>query len=776
MPWVKYQLEVPQLIDVNGSPAVSYSINAYVWDTSIPLAMATDSAGNGQATSFEFNSSGKPQTSGGTAVDIFLDSSKVYKFIYEDADGVALDPTIGPVYPIGNGEKVTLSSLEALYSNDHSNLSHVETVAFAEGGSKGGAEFYKGASGGTQTTSGTLYTHLALGYVVDAGGNYWHFKPDQQLNVYMFGAEFDGVADDYIPVQTYVNSGITDAEMPQGECLLSQTVVVPVGVYINGAGSVYEEADAVATTFKPMAASTAYYEADGTQTANGYLFFMNVDPASPATWIDQFPNIGAGGINNVNIDGTATGGIKGAYFGGGYEFENIYTTKVYTAVRCIDSIYHDHIKVHRVHARQRPDQTAYLVHLNALGDNWSIEGISPGYTGSETGITNGVYIGLCRGGRVDKVINGNHRIVGTKTLTVSQLHQEGGNLTIENANVHIIDSLFFNDEDDNIPIVLENSLSGSNQRYSVSVDNVTFSKTITKNGWASTEVPDIQVADVGISLQLGRGCRRTVSISGEISKSQVMGILVENSAGSISDWQNYSHILTKEGTVVEAAKTDITGHTINLENNFGGWASASAATFGSGAAAATFKAATATYYYGIQLLIDPVRLLGKSADTTAEVSVAATLSGTSLPSLIVSLGSVSSHGGYILRVYRGTSTGNYDKYIDIPAISVKNLIDDGNALNGFVWRSRSAGGVDTLNNKAWAGPCQWIDNRVTIHGKSGILTAGTWKAGDHCIRTNSAVDGNNMHLEGYFRLTDGSGHVSGTDWAPRYVSTVSPAS
>jgi hypothetical protein len=600
-------------------------------------------------------------------------------------------------------------------------------------------------------------------------------KLRETISVKDFGAVGDGVADDYAAFKAAVDSGITRLYVPQGVYALSQTVEVPVGVYLDCAGAAYDEAPSQGTLFVPVAASTSYREASGSLTANGYLFFMNVAESDPTTWIDQFPNIGSGGINNCNVDGTATGGIKFAYFAGGYEFENIYTTKVYTAVRAVDSLYQDHIKVKRVFGRQRPDQTTYFVILDCLGDALEVDDVAAGYTGNESGTTKGVHIGLCRGGRVTNLINGSHKVVGAKALVLSGLHQEGGNLTIDSANVHITDSIFFNAEDDAIPIRLENSLAGSNQRYSVSVDNVTFSKTITKGGWSATEIPDIALINTGISLQLGRGCRRTISESGAIANSQVMGIIVREADSSITTWRNYSHFLTAQGSVVEAGETDITGHTTGFENNFGGFASISLATYGSGASAATFKAATDTYFYGLQLIIDPVRLLGRSADITAEVSASPTLSGTGLPTMIINLNAITSHGGYMLRLYRGTSTGSYDNYIDIPAISVKRLIDDGNAVNGFVWRSRTAGAMDTLNAKAWSGSCQWVDDRVVIHGKSSTPTAGTWKIGDQCIRTDTTVDGNNMHLRGYFRLTDGSGHVPGTDWAPEQISTVSPA-
>lgn len=97
MSYVKAQLSVPQLEDANGNPASGYTISSYIWDTSTPTPMYTSSAGAGSATSFTLNSLGQPQTGGGTAVDIFLDSAITYKFIILDAGGAQVGPTIGPV-------------------------------------------------------------------------------------------------------------------------------------------------------------------------------------------------------------------------------------------------------------------------------------------------------------------------------------------------------------------------------------------------------------------------------------------------------------------------------------------------------------------------------------------------------------------------------------------------------------------------------------------------------------------------------------------------------
>lgn len=64
---------------------------------------------------------------------------------------------------------------------------------------------------------------------------------------------------------------------------------------------------------------------------------------------------------------------------------------------------------------------------------------------------------------------------------------------------------------------------------------------------------------------------------------------------------------------------------------------------------------------------------------------------------------------------------------------------------------------------------------ITHYYGTVMPTSGTFNAGDIVHKTNPSIDGNNMVLSGWIRLTTGSGNVLGTDWAAQYVSHVSPA-
>ena len=64
---------------------------------------------------------------------------------------------------------------------------------------------------------------------------------------------------------------------------------------------------------------------------------------------------------------------------------------------------------------------------------------------------------------------------------------------------------------------------------------------------------------------------------------------------------------------------------------------------------------------------------------------------------------------------------------------------------------------------------------IPVSYASAVPASGKYFAGEIVYKTNPALDGSNMTLLGWRRLTTGTAHVSGTDWALMYVSHVTPA-
>lgn len=261
MAYVKADTWVLQQIAATGLPLVGGVLYAYIWDTSTPLAMYTNSAGSGSATSFALNSLGMPQSAGGTAIDIYLDDAYVYKFILRDSDGVAVGPTIGPVYPSGgNGLTGTMTSMEALRASSVS-FDYIETVAFYEDGTTGAAKLYRDGTG-TPTGSGAavIAAALAAGTFCNAAGVCYKLRIDQRISPSLFGAkgDYNGSSgnDDTVHIQAMFDFVSDSMDAPSiaypvffepGIYKISARVDVPPGVHIFGAG-IYNGTQVVAGT------------------------------------------------------------------------------------------------------------------------------------------------------------------------------------------------------------------------------------------------------------------------------------------------------------------------------------------------------------------------------------------------------------------------------------------------------------------------------------------------------------------------------------------------
>jgi hypothetical protein len=90
---------VQQFIDADGAPLINGTIEFYIWNTSTPTAVYSDSTGTSAGTSVTLNSLGSPMNGGGTPIALFFDTAVAYKIIRKTAAGAAVAPTIGPYYP-----------------------------------------------------------------------------------------------------------------------------------------------------------------------------------------------------------------------------------------------------------------------------------------------------------------------------------------------------------------------------------------------------------------------------------------------------------------------------------------------------------------------------------------------------------------------------------------------------------------------------------------------------------------------------------------------------
>ena len=316
-----YKMAVPlgyQFEDSNGDPLSGGYIEFYVTGTSTATPIYSDSAGTSAGTSITLNSLGQPQNSG-SPISLFFDDSITYKLKVFDSEGTQVGPDYDPFNVVNSaGGQLVVDSVATLYGGDYSTFSYATTQAFTAGGSKGGAEFYKGTNGGTQTTSGTLYTHLALGYVVDAGGNYWHFKPDQAQTLSKYGT---GGADD----SDAINAALTNADhIVVDDDYYFSDITIPSNKTFSGPGTLIGVAptgsrptratlNAEASSAERLSLLEGYYNGKITITSNAKINGeLNVSDAlfvgSSSSYVDV--------RGYINSDDIAFHGI-GVYANGG---------------------------------------------------------------------------------------------------------------------------------------------------------------------------------------------------------------------------------------------------------------------------------------------------------------------------------------------------------------------------------------------------------------------------------------------------------------------------
>lgn len=588
------------------------------------------------------------------------------------------------------------------------------------------------------------------------------------IDPFWFGAKgvsgFDNV--DYIErASKFLKGGLLSFEV-NGRYELSRTVYLPIGVSIDG----YTGNRSFSGNFDDTVqfASQAYEGAN--PYVENFLFFLNIDPnGDTETWVTQFPNNGSGSIKRLSVDGTATSGINGFKFAGSYEFEELDALKVGSIIRKPSSLYTDKVKVKSIHGRVRANTTDYLVDILGLGDGYEVSTIASGYLteGEQVwdigNITRGLRIGIVRGGEVSGLINGKHSIEGGIDVTLKNFHQEGGQITLIDSSVVIDSCALFNEAETPTPIIFDSVNSQFGDRNKVKIRGCTFFMTPDKRGGSVGDKIDIQThPSYDIEIE---DCARLLTVSENLSKRQFSGILAGDTSGVVyNEFINYSHLLSKKCTI-SRDRVSFSSRAPSLNAPYAGiFAESIDNNY-------TFGAASNTYYYSTQVITDPVRFAGRN-QTEAESSISAT-NGDGCPSLSINYDSVDDTS-VCIKIYRGTSTGSYNEYVIVPIVKAAKLIDLGDSVNGFSWKSRTAGAVDTLNS-GLVGESYITESNCEVKSNGIKPTVGTWKAGDRVEKINPSIDANNMFIDGYKRLTSGSSHANNTDWAEIHISTVSPA-
>jgi len=555
----------------------------------------------------------------------------------------------------------------------------------------------------------------------NTGNGCWMKIYDNYVIPEWFGAKGDGVTDDTKALQQAIN--FINNIIITKKYAISSTIYAPVDVMIKGISN--KQSQIILT---------------GTDTDyNVGAILINTNDGS--TWIEEYPNIKTGGVFNLRFS------VYGVVVAGSGQFEDLTFEKFAKSIK-IAGYYSDLVTIRRVHCPFPLNTDDYQIEAAGLGDGYIIEQVHI-LPNSDGTLKNGIHLAACEGGRISECLGGNIFIDICYPVTIENIHFEGTTITVNSSNIAIKNSHLWAT---NEPVIkFENSKGG---RYRAKLEDIYFVYDRTKP--SSNYIDnDIQIAS-GYIIEFN-GVFRRKSSTVAISESDLMGVNLTDGSSNVTEYNNVSYIASLESVFDTDSKK-----VFNIQNIECGTGLLYTGTYSNTYPGITWEDASGTYYFQYALIYDPVRMIGVP-NSNPEKSFTLTQNGDGINHVI----GYSQRGDKgFLRIYKGTSSGTYDQYVDIPIVKLSYVVDNGIRANGFSYKARTSSGVDSFNTNI-SEIIKWNKDGTIVCRGSGTPTVGTWQSGDIIYNISPSVDSNNMVLLGWI--------FDGTNWQPMYVSTVSPA-
>jgi len=606
---------------------------------------------------------------------------------------------------------------------------------------RGVGDYVAVASGGDIDNAGTVELN-----VKESGPFY---------NAMAFGMLGDGsdCADAFERACTRIDTnGGGTLYFPSSVYAFGRSVFKPISISLLGASPLFTRGttavgiDDAGTVFKPI---------DGGTYVDNFVFYCNVDPDVPDTWVRWYTANGPS-VKRITFDAFGIDdGFNGFKFGGTYVFEDLRSRGCGTLIEK-PNLYTDGVIIRSIQSQQRRNETDYLIVLPGLGDKLQIIDVASGYTGNETGTTKGVYVEQCRGGLVQGIVNGHHEFVLCQGLPITGCHLETGSITLDRCDMPVFGNFLYRTSNGDGQIIVKGD--ASSRTMPVIRDNV-FQTIL---GWEGGSVMTTETADIvfndAFTAAMLSGNTRSHTVNGVLSRKANFGVKISLPTGGLDNLFNrYTAFLSTQEVTVTGVNGPVLHHMIPDHSlSFAGLSTIAASDVNSN----DFSLGAGTYYYQAQIIIDPVRMIGRTV-TNAErsVTVAAT---NQLPTFSLDFGSMLRRSNVCVRVYRGTASGAYTSYCDLQVIVAGQLVDDGATLSGQPWLARTSGAIDTLNNNGLSGNAELLGPNMRIETIAAVPSVGTWTAGDEVRKTNVSTGQFAPAL--WRRLTSGTAWVDLTDY------------
>lgn len=544
----------------------------------------------------------------------------------------------------------------------------------------GGADFYYDASdsstadnGGTVRVDGA--SHRLKAKVIDP----------RQLPA-IFGMVADGTADDKTAFQAMVNwayaQKIRDVYLPRGDIALSGSVFVPYGIMVRGQ---------LSSVGDPSRPATRIVTRTSASYTNGFMLGFNTADNSTQS---ANANYYGGGMEDVCFYDVANlKTAKGiAVFGNNYEFRNVGGRFMLQILKRGGlPTYSDNLHLFNPYYSSSVDPTVAQFEISGSGDGLIIDGGN--FPPDQSLAISLVYYtqGACYGGVIRQCINGS-MYIDARNITIENWHAENSTLKVDSdAYVLVVNSSIAQNTELTAPVIqMIGSFEGGNSNC-LELDNVSF-RWQSATQFASTSPFDVSLGQ-GCRLVI-RNCRRTVN--GTNSAVNDVGIRVgqDDNTTPVPGWKSYADLLSRNGEIMP-------GYNVVLDHVIPAASGAFMGPYLASAASSlpnSWKIATGTYYYRAVRMYDVEKRIG----TAASADVSTTISNTSsLISIAAYCASRTSGAGPVqgmTRFYRGTASGSYNAYADVPLIATDpaGVVDNGDTINGVPWISRAASGIDTI--------------------------------------------------------------------------------
>ncbi len=540
------------------------------------------------------------------------------------------------------------------------------------------------------------------------------------VNVKQFGAKGDGISDDTLPIQNALNSQADKIYVSEGNYLITSTLTMPFNKTLYGCN-----------------ANTCIFKGDD---FDDYLIIYGTtyDYGSKRGKIED--------IRLETSDEQLANQTYGLYLNSGLEIKNVYFNHLKQAISKSSS-YIDNLILYRCHIMYCGGKAnSYVVDLAGKGDAILISQCHfvAGYTLDNYNDYLGIRVQSSTGTLLENNIINAPITINNSIATLLNNHVEGpsaplhfnlSNIMINNSNVSI-DTLFIHKciNKPEIAIQLETSNEAHNSEVNLKNVNICLTSLMFSNYQNMSDMYNLYV-----------GNQVVVYIDNVINYvdysatwSQVKpetGIIVKNADGLLEDFNIISSIASLHSLISmnkvythDLQPIDVNSTNNSLSNSTGNkytpW-------FESG-----FN--NDSVFYRRVSCYDFDRKLAASISNEKEVTGITSYTSDSEIGKGATISNLSSFMnktvgcGLLDIIYRGSSTGTYDKITKLPVCCGRAIYDFGTHILGYPTIAREASAIDDYNIVT---NFKRIGNNVEFTSSS-TPTYGTFIKGDICINSS----------------------------------------